>query len=299
MGNRLSSRSTPNKVAVVISCAAAFLWSGSRAFATSIALPSEGSVATVGAFDVADAGSTAARNRYTKTGYHGLANTASPAVAAGPSRAPATGGPGLSPDAAGQENLFHVLADGQLVEALATQGMMSPEALEPAPEGLAQAPGAYKSASRAVNAGGASTPDGPGDPQAALVFQIPEPITSLGPAVVVVDVGPAEDGGGLHWNASDPATPGTSAPFAGNILTNDVPINDAPGNGPAPGGGLSIGVVANGVAAVPEPASLLLLGGGLVIAGARRWKRPSHPHCGTPRSTTRCAAARRSPSAES
>ena len=37
----------------------------------------------VGAFDVVDAGSTAARNRSTKTGYYGVANSSSSAFAAG------------------------------------------------------------------------------------------------------------------------------------------------------------------------------------------------------------------------
>jgi hypothetical protein len=273
MGNRLSSRSATNKFAVVIACAGALLWSVAPAFATTILLPTDEHVAVVGAFDFADAGSTTPGNR--KAGYHGVADNSSPTSASGSFDTPADGGSKPVKAAARQENLFNVLADGQLVEALATQGLMSPDALEPVnPQGLAQTPGAHKAPSRPVNAGGGSTPGGPGDPEAALVFQVPEPIASLTPAVVVVDVGPGEDGGGLHWNADDSAVPGPSAAFAGNILTNtDAPINDAPGNAPAAGGGVSVGIVANGVAAVPEPASMLLLGGGLVIAGARQWKR--------------------------
>jgi hypothetical protein len=277
MGNRLSPRPTANKFAVVVSCAAAFVWSGSRAFATTIPLPTDESVAVVGAFDVVDASSATGTGSH-KPGYYGVANNSSPTAGPRFSGTPATGGLRPAKAAAGQEDPFDVLADGQLVEALATQGLMSPDALASANlERLGQAPGVYRAASSPVNAGGAATVGSPGDPEAALAFQIPEPITSLSPSVVVVDVGPVEDGGGLHWNASDPAAPGTSAAFAGNILTNtDVPIDNTTGNAPAASGGGSIGVLANEVAAVPEPAPLVLLGGGLMSAGARQWKRRRH-----------------------
>ena len=276
MGNRLSSRSVTNQSAVVVACAAALLWSVSPAFATTIPLPTDESVAVVGAFDIADSGSTTARNRSSKPGYYGVADNSSPTFAPGSFGTPAHGGAGTSTAAAGQEHPFEVLTDGQLVEAIATQGLMDPDVLEAANPEHEQTPGSYTGPSGLVNAGGASTPGGPGDPEAALVFQIPEVITSLSPSVVVVDVGTGDAGGGLHWNADDSSAPGASVAFAGNILTNtDIPMNDASGNAPAASGGVGIGVVANGVAAVPEPASLLLLSGGLAAAGARRWKRRS------------------------
>jgi len=81
----------------------------SPAFATSIPLSTEGGVAVVGAFDVVDAGSTAARNRSARTGYYGATNNSSPAFAAGSSGAPAAGGSGPSIAAAGHEIFLRFL----------------------------------------------------------------------------------------------------------------------------------------------------------------------------------------------
>jgi hypothetical protein len=267
MHNRLSSGALTKQLAVVLSFTAALLGEASPGFATTISLPSEERAAVVGAFDVANADSTTSRKQ-------GASDNSAPTGASGFLGTAARGGPGASQATARQDDPFAVVADGQLVEAIATQGLMGPGALEPAGlEALAATPGAYTTSAGMGKVAGRLTRGGPGDPEVGLVVQIPALITSLDSAVAIVDVG-SGDGGGLHWNAGDSASPDTNAAFAGNLLTNtDIPVNDPPISGAAPSGAFNGGPAASSVAAVPEPASLVLLGSGLVAAGVRQWKR--------------------------
>jgi hypothetical protein len=162
--------------------------------------------------------------------------------------------------------------DNQLAAAIATLGSIGPDTLEPANVGQltsvsglstssfgasASGFGANASAFGANNPTAAPVLYGVGDPNTAWVVQLPGSlIAAPGSSVNIIDV--ASDGGAaLDWNLSSSATPDGNVFGAADVVGS---------------GGLTGGISAIDATAVPEPASLLLLGGGLLAAGAGRRK---------------------------
>ena len=145
-------------------------------------------------------------------------------------------------------------ADNQLAAAIATMGSTSSDALEP---GLSASSFGMSSLTDfgTSNLTGGPALDGLVDSNGTPVAQLPGSLITIpGSPVNIIDV---VSGGGV--------------PLDSKLGSSETPNGIALGAAALPASGF-IGDVTTGVAAVPEPASLLLLGGGLVAAGAKRRK---------------------------
>ncbi len=154
-------------------------------------------------------------------------------------------------------------ADNRVAAAIATLGSMGPDTLEPENVGgLSVPPGASGSAFGNSAFGANNLTAAPMlDERHRFRHRVGGSAAGLadhGPrfSVNIIDV--ASDGGAaLDLDLSNSSTPDGIAFGAADV---------------AGSGGLTGGISAIDAAAVPEPASLLLLGGGLLAVGARRRK---------------------------
>ncbi len=274
-----------------VSCAAVLICIPTSGFAAPILLPDLASFAVLGASAVTNTGPTAL------TGNLGVSNNSSISGITGFFGTLANDGPGTYTGTAHQGDAFAILADGQLVTAMTTLGLMGPGTLEPADlAGLTLNPGVYTVPAGVSNLTGVLTLDGLGDPNALWVFLMPSTlITSPGSSVNVINIGTGA-GAGLYWNVGSSATLDTATTFAGNILAsasitmNDgvtlgcgralahtgavTMINDTISTGCAGTGFAASGGFNGGSGApppVPEPTTLTLVVCALV--GAAGWKR--------------------------
>ena len=117
---------------------------------------------------------------------------------------------------------------------------------------------------------GTLTLDALGDANAVWIFQTGSTLITSANSVVNL-VGGAQ-ASNVFWQVGSSATLGTNTDFAGTILASDsITLN----TGAMIDGGLyalngAVTLDANTIAAVPEPGSSLLLGGGLALLALRR-----------------------------
>ena len=171
------------------------------------------SFAVLGASAVTNTGAT------TLTGNLGVSNNSSATGITGFFGTLANDGPGTVTGAVHQGDAFAISADGQLVNAMTSLGLMGAgTSLGSALGGLTLAPGIYSVSAGVSNLTGTLTLDGGGNANAFWVFQMPSTlITSSGSFVNVINTGA---GAGVYWNVGSSATLGAGTSFEGNILAS-------------------------------------------------------------------------------
>jgi hypothetical protein len=172
------------------------------------------SFAVLGASAVTNTGST------TLNGNLGVSNNSSLTGITGFLGTLANDGPGTFTGSVHQGDAFATTADGQLVIAMTSLGLLGPgnTLVNPDLVGLTLFPGVYTVPAGTTNLSGTLTLDGLGNANAFWVFQMPSTlITSPGSKVNVVNTGA---GAGLFWNVGSSAILDTTTAFEGNILAS-------------------------------------------------------------------------------
>lgn len=209
-----------NAVKLVLPLVVAFAYGPSQGWAMPALDSGLSSYAVLGATAVTNTGATVL------AGSLGISNNSSPSGITGFFGTLANDGPGTATGAVHQGDAPAILADGQLVNAMTSLGLMGPgTGLGAALGGLTLAPGVYTVSAGISNLTGTLTLDGGGNANALWVFQMPSTlITSPGSTVNVINTGA---GAGVFWNVGSSATLDTSTTFEGNILAStSISIND-------------------------------------------------------------------------
>ena len=199
---------------------AALAFGPSQAWALPLLGSQLSSFAVLGASKVTNTGAT------TLTGNLGVSNNSSVTGITGFFGTLANEGPGGVTGAVHQGDAFAITADGQLVNAMTSLGLMGPGAgLGVDLVGLTLAPGVYTVLAGVSNLTGKLTLDGGGNANAFWVFQMASTlITSPGSVVDVINTGA---GAGVYWNVGSSATLDTGTTFEGNILASaSITMND-------------------------------------------------------------------------
>lgn len=196
------------KLAVPLLAALAY---APQASAVPVLGPQLASFAVLGASAVTNTGATVLN------GNLGVSNNSSQSGITGFFGTLANDGPGIAAGAVHQGDAYATVADGQLVNAITSLGLMGPgTGLGVNLVGLTLAPGVYTVLEGTSNLTGMLTLDGGGNANAFWVFQMQGTlITSPGSFVNVINTG---QGAGVYWNVASSATLDTSTTFMGNIL---------------------------------------------------------------------------------